>query len=124
MALIFALVGLIFLFMTNGVLIFFNTISQHLGMLPAPAAGINFYLVLAVAYMYLVTLLAYLMYRHPENKQYLVLLINAKAASSILSIFLFIFHQPYLIYIANAVVDGSIAVFLLLFFLKLRRIIL
>ncbi len=118
MALTFALVGLIFLFRAEDVLIFFNALSKQLGMLPAPVAGTDFYLVLAVAYMYVVTLLAYKMYCQPENRQYPVLLINAKTASSILSILLFIFHQPYLIYITNAIVDGSIALLLLLLLLK------
>jgi hypothetical protein len=121
MALTFALVGLIFLFMAEGVLIFFNGLSGQLGMLPAPVAGTDFYLVLAVAYMYVVTLLAYKMYRQPENKQYPVLLINAKTATSIISILLFIFQQPYLIYITNTIVDGSIALFLLLVLLKPGR---
>jgi hypothetical protein len=115
MALTFALVGLIFLFMAERVPIFFNGISQQLGMLPAPVEGYNFYLVLAVAYMYMVTLLAWLMYRHPENRSYLFILINAKTASSVISLLLFIFQQPYLVYLTNAIVDGSIALILLLF---------
>jgi len=118
MALTFAVVGLIFLFMADGVLIFFNELSKQLGMMPAPVAGTDFYLVLAVAYMCVVTLLAFKMYRQPENRQYPVLLINAKTASSVLSILLFIFQQPYLIYITNAIVDGSIALFLWLLLLK------
>jgi hypothetical protein len=121
LALTFALVGLIFLFMAEGVLVFFNELSRQLGMVPAPVEGTDFYLVLAVAYMYMVTLLAYKMYRQPQNRQYLVLLINAKSASSFLSVLLFILQQPYLIYITNAIVDGSIALFLLFFLLKPGR---
>jgi hypothetical protein len=121
LALIFALVGLIFLLMPGGVLIFFNSIARQLGMVPAPADGFNFYTILAVAYMYLVTLLAYRMYRHPEKKEYPVLLIHAKAASSILSLSLFIFHQPYLIFITNAVVDGTLAAVVWLFYRQYGR---
>jgi hypothetical protein len=121
LALTFALVGLIFLFMAEGVLVFFNELSRQLGMMPAPVEGTHFYLVLAVAYMYMVTLLAYKMYRQPQNRQYLVLLINAKSASSFLSVLLFILQQPYLIYITNAIADGSIALFLLFFLLKPGR---
>jgi hypothetical protein len=122
LSLVFAVVGLTFLFMADGVLIFFNAISEYLGMPTSSSQGTTFYFILAVGYMYLVTLLAYLMYRHPENKYFLWLLIHAKTASSILSILLFLLHQQYLIYITNALVDGSIAGVLVLFYLKLRKV--
>lgn len=109
-AAIFAVVGLIFLFFPDSVLIFFNSISGYFGLPQAPVQGTGFYLILASAYMYLVTLLAYLMYRYPEQDIYPFLLAQAKLASSIISIYLFLMHQHYLIYFANFAVDGLIGI--------------
>lgn len=120
LALIFAAVGLAFLFLPKGVLAFFNALSQRLGMAQAPEVGFNLYLVLAVAYMYLVALLAWMMAQHPQNKVFPFLLANAKIASSVLSFGLFFLHQPYLIYITNGIVDGLIGVIVLCFFFKIR----
>ncbi|HPI74437.1 MAG TPA: hypothetical protein PLZ01_13570 [bacterium] len=108
MAVVFVVVGLFFLFYAGQVLHLFNTLALQLGLPQSSEEATGFYLILAVAYMYVVTLLAFLMYRHPENSLPPFLLINAKAASAMLSALFFIFHQRYLIYIVNAVVDGSI----------------
>jgi hypothetical protein len=117
MAVTFGAVGLIFLFLPAGVLSFFDALSAQVGLRPAgPAAG--FYLVLAVAYMYVVTLLAGWMFARPENATLPVLLLNAKAASALLSFGLFAFRQPALIYLANGVVDGLIAVGVLMLYAK------
>jgi hypothetical protein len=122
MMIIFALVGFIFLLYSSGVLTFFNSISQHVGMTPSPTDGTNFYLILAVGYMYLVTLLAYMMYRHPENRFFPLLLSNGKLASSALSLGFFLWHQPYLIYGANFIVDGFIGIVVLIFYFKINRV--
>jgi hypothetical protein len=106
----FALVGLLFLFFPDAVLRFFNSLSAPVGLPPAPAVGFQFYLALASGYMYIVALLAWLMFRHPENSTYPGLLVNAKLATSFLSLGFFVFHQPFLIYLANFVVDGLIGV--------------
>lgn len=116
-AIIFAFVGLVFLFMPSQVLVFFNSFSTCFGMPQSPVQGVSFYLILAVAYMYIVALLALLMYRHPLEKGCLFLLVNAKMASSLLSLYFFLIYQPYLIYIANCVIDGCIG-FLALYFLQ------
>lgn len=109
-AAVFAVVGLIFLLRPDSALIFFNSISGYFGLPEAPLQGTGFYLSLASAYMYLVTLLAYLMYRNPTQKIYPFLLAQGKLASSIICVYLFLTHQPYLIYLANAAVDGSIGI--------------
>ena len=109
-AVIFAAVGLTFLFFPDSVLIFFNRFSGYFGLPQAPLPGAGFYLILASAYMYLVTLLAYLMYRYPEQDIYPLLLAHGKLASSILSLALFLMHQLYLIYFANFVLDGFIGI--------------
>ena len=121
LAVVFAVVGVIFLFVPDGVLSLFNNLSDLLGMQTAPLQGGGFYLILAVAYMYLVTLLAMLMFRLPENRVYPFILINAKAASSVLSLLLFIFFHPYLVFLANCVVDGAIAAVVAILNLRMKR---
>ena len=118
----FALVGLLFLFFPGGVIRFFNGLSSAPAMEEPPAGGMGFYLVLAVGYMYLVTLLAYQMYRHPLNRFFPLLMINGKLFTALLSLCLFIVSGPHLIYIANAVVDGLIAVVLIPFYVNLRKV--
>jgi hypothetical protein len=120
MAVSFAVVGLIFLFAPAGVLAFFDALSLRLG-LPPSASSAGFYLVLAVGYMYLVTLLAGWMFVRPENNTLPVLLINAKAASSLLSFAFFAAREPALIYLANGIVDGLIAVGVVVMYVKRRR---
>jgi hypothetical protein len=121
LAVIFAAVGLLFLLIPGGVLRFFNSISRPMGMARAPEVGYQFYLILAVAYMYAVTLLAWLMFRQPQNKAYPLLLSQAKLASSLLSFCLFFLHQPYLIYLANGIIDGAIGLAVLFVYLKMRQ---
>ena len=119
-AAIFAVVGLIFLIFPDSALIFFNSISGYFGLPQAPLQGTGFYLILASAYMYLVTLLAYLMYRYPEQNIYPFLLAQGKLASSIVSIYLFLMHQPYLIYLVNFVIDGFIGI-AALYLMKMKK---
>lgn len=121
MAITFAMVGVIFLFLADGVLEFFNTIAAYTGMKQSPVEGIDFYLILAVGYMYLVSLLAYMMFRHPDNPYFPLLLTNAKLASSVLSFCFFILHQPYPIYLINCMVDGLIGLLVLYFFLSIKK---
>jgi len=121
LTIIFTVVGFIFLFIPDKVLIFFNHLSIPLGMPQSSVEAFDFYLILAVSYMYLVALLAFFIYRHPENRYFPFLLANAKIASSILSLLLFFVHQPYLIYITNCLIDGLIGIGVLSFYLKLKR---
>ena len=123
MAILFTLVGFSFLLFSNDVLIFFNTIASHLGMKQSPVQGVDFYLVLAVGYMYLVSLLAYMMVKHPDNTYFPLLLSHAKFASSILSLSFFVLHEPYLIYLANCIVDGSIGILVISLYFKLKKIL-
>lgn len=118
---IFALVGMLFLFSPDAALMFFNGMSGYFGLPQAPVQGAGFFLTLASAYMYFVTLLAFLMYRHPEQKIYPFLLANAKLASSVVSIYLFLAHQPYLIYFANFITDGFIGL-AVIGLMKMKRV--
>jgi hypothetical protein len=119
LSIVFAVVGFIFLLIPDGVLVFFNTISSSIGFPTSPVAGVNFYLILALGYMYVVTLLAFFMYRHPENRALPLLLANAKIASSILSFCLAVFYVPYLIYIVNGIVDGLIGITVLAIYFQM-----
>lgn len=105
----FAVAGLLFLFFSGEVLALFNRVSGSIGMTGGPEQAAGFYLGLAVSYMYLVALLAFQMWRYPQDRKLPLLLINGKAASSLLSAALFVFDHPLLIYGTNAVVDGAIA---------------
>ena len=119
---LFAVTGLLFLFFPDQVLTLFNTFSASLGMPESPVTGLNFFLILAVGYMYLVTILAFLMYRHPENKYFPQLLAHAKIASSLLSLALFLLHAHYLIYLANFVIDGFIGAAVTVLYVRMGRL--
>ncbi len=107
LALIFAAVGVIFLVLPRETIAFFNGISRRLGMIEGPAER-SFFGVLAAAYMYVVTVLAWLMYRFPREKVYPMLLANAKLASAVLSFLLFAVHARWLVYLVNGTVDAGL----------------
>lgn len=119
--LLFAVTGILFLSIPDKVLALFNTLSSFPGMLQSPVTGWSFFLILAAGYMYLVTILAFLMFRHPDNRFFPLLLTHAKLASSVISLFLFLLHAQYLIYLANFIIDGAIGIIVLTLYLKMRR---
>lgn len=121
LSIIFLAVGFLFLLIPGKVLSFFNTVSGYLGFSPSPVDSTDFYLVLAVAYMYLAALLAFLMWRHPENRHFPLLLAHGKIASSLLSILLFAVRWPYLIFLVNFAVDGLIGIVAFIFSSKIKR---
>jgi hypothetical protein len=108
MAAVFAAVGGIFLAAPGSVISFFNSLSDPLGMRPAPASGPSLYTALAAAYMYMVTFLAWNMARRPEEEVFPRLLVQAKLASAFVSFGLFLVSGPWLVFLANGVVDGLI----------------
>ena len=122
LAIVFGMVGLVFLFMSSDVLSFFNGLSRAVGMQGTSSDGHRFYVILAAAYMYLVTLLASQMYLHPDNPVYPILLLNGKTASSVLSILFFILDTPLLIYLTNGIVDGLIGVLVIAIYRTIRRV--
>jgi FtsH-binding integral membrane protein len=117
----FGIVGIVFLAIPAQVLGFFNDISLQFGLPESPAQGTSFFLILAVAYMYLVCMLAFMMYKHPENSAFPLLLISGKSASSIASILFIVVYGHCLIYIVNAITDGSIALGVFLLSRKIRE---
>ena len=121
LCILFAIVGLLFLSIPDRVLIFFNALSQSWGISTTPTGSFGFYPLLAVGYMYVVTLLAFFMYLHPEDTRLPLLLTHAKLATSVLSLALFLLHERYLIYITNFIVDGLIGILVLLFYLNMKR---
>lgn len=108
MTVIFIIVGGIFLFLPELVIEFFNNLSIYFGLEKLRATVDNLYIVLSVSYMYLVSIIAYSMYKKPEEKIYPILLAHAKLASSILSLYFVFTRGYYLIYIVNFIVDGLI----------------
>jgi hypothetical protein len=117
----FGTVGLVFFLMSDRVLGFFNRLSPPLGLSPAPVQSGSFYPILAIGYMYLVTLLAGLMFKKPGNRLLPMLLAQGKLASSILSLLFFFGRAPYLICLANTVVDGGIGMLVLWLFSCQKR---
>jgi hypothetical protein len=121
LAMTFAVVGMLFLLLPGEVIVFFNGISLPVGFEPLSAEGAGFYRVLAVGYMYVVTLLAWFMYRVPANRFAPLLLVNAKLASSMLSFLFFFAVHGALIFLVNGIVDGLIGGGVLTLYLKQWR---
>lgn len=117
---IFAIVGLIFFFIPEGTLSFFNTLSRMLSIREMPVTYPEFYLIVSVAYMYVVTIISYIIYRDPGNPLPLFLLANAKIASSVLSLVLVIMNGFYLICFVNFIVDGLIGMVSFYFYRRVR----
>jgi hypothetical protein len=117
----FLAVGMAFLFIPAQVLIFFNNLSGFFGLPLIPVHEAGFYHILAVGYMYLVAVIAYLMFRHPEVSRFPLLLAHAKFASSFLSLCFALVYAPHLIFLANCVVDGFIGLVAFCFYRKLEK---
>ena len=109
-ALAFTAVGLVFLLAPGQVVALFDEVARATARpgMPAGDAGSGLFRALAVAYMYLVALLAWMMYRRPAEPTWPALLAQAKLASAALSVGLWVAHGPYLVYLVNGVVDGLI----------------
>ena len=104
-AVVFAVCGIFFLIFPNSAYQFFNSVSISLGMQSAPEAEIGFFYIYFIGYFYLTAVLAFLMYRNPENRHFPVLLAHCSYAVSVLSITLFLIRKPYLIYIVSLVAN-------------------
>lgn len=119
MAVIFFTVGLIFLFIPANVFGFFNYLSDYLGMKTSISNVDQVYLILAVSYMYVVSLLAFFMFKNPTKGIFSLLLSHAKLSSSFVSLYFIFTRGIYLIYIVNFILDGLIG--LLAIYLYNRR---
>ncbi len=99
LALAFAATGLLFFLFPDGT-----------GFPPAPPSALRFWLSLGLAYMVLVTLLAAQIARDPRGRAHLMPLLAAgKATSSLTCAGYFVFSLPAFLYLANALVDGALA---------------
>ena len=117
----FAVVGVIFLAIPGKVLAAFNWLAAGLGWPESTTQPHTLFLAVAVAYMYVVTVLAWQMARHPDVRWFPWILVQAKAASAIVCIGLFALQEQYLLYLANFVVDGGIAVLVWLLCLRSQQ---
>src|SRR5881628_3428818 len=110
----FAVTGLLFLCFPDATVATLNAAGRPLGFPPAPASPLRFWLSLAVAYMVLVTLLAAATARDPRGRAHLMPILAAgKATSSLTCLGYFVGSSPAFIYLVNALVDGSLALFAL-----------
>jgi hypothetical protein len=105
----FAVVGIVFLAIPEKVLAAFNWLASGLGWPESTTAVYTLYLALTAGYMYVVTVLGWKIARHPDDRVYPTLLVHAKTASAIVCLGLFALQEQYLLYLANFVVDGAIA---------------
>jgi hypothetical protein len=112
LAVAFAAVGLAFLLAPGMVRAVIDQAAQAVGMqgMPAGDAQSGLFRALAVAYMYVVTLLAWIMFRRPAEPVWAGLLAHAKLASAAISFLLIVLNGAYFAYVANGVVDGAIGV--------------
>jgi hypothetical protein len=108
----FAIVGALFFVAPDGTIRAMTGIGAALGdFTPAPASALRFWLSLGTGYMVLVTALAYIAQRDLQRHRVLVaLLALGKATSALTCLAFYLFSLDTFIYLANFLVDGSIAV--------------
>ena len=111
----FAVVGLIFLLAPNGTVRTINAVGSIFRVFPpAPESELRFWLSLGVAYMALVTLLAWRIADDPRaNRGLMPILAAGKFASSFTCLLFFLFDRPTFLYLLNFLVDGSILLIVL-----------
>lgn len=120
MTLTFAAVGLLFLLAPETVLRGINALARIFGMGESPLHGPDFYSVMASAYMAVVTILAWRIFRSPASPGFPLLLSQAKAASSLFSFGAFFLHRPDFIFLLNGIVDGGLALLVFGIFRSIR----
>src|SRR5438067_1515552 len=112
LAAVFAATGLLFLCFPDATIRTLNAAGRPFGFPPAPASALRFWLSLALAYMVLVTLLAAAIARDPRGRAHLMPILAAgKATSSLTCLGYFVGSSPAFVYLLNALVDGSLALF-------------
>jgi hypothetical protein len=111
LALSFVVVGAIFLFFPDATIRTMNAVGALLGeFTPAPASALRFWLSLTTGYMVLVTAFAYLAQRDLQRHRLMLLLLAlGKGTSSLTCLGFYIGAHDAFIYLANFLVDGSIA---------------
>ncbi len=119
----FLIVGALFYIVPNPIINVFNIVSGKIGYFqPLPQNIEKFYLDLAVAYMSCVTAIAYLISRDVlKNINLTPVLLVGKTTSSLISLLSFFLYQRALLYLSNFVIDGSIVLIVLVFYLPVRK---
>ncbi|MCX8072440.1 MAG: hypothetical protein N3C12_08315 [Candidatus Binatia bacterium] len=106
----FGLVGALFFLFPDGTVDALNAVGRPLGFPPAPHLAHRFWLSLGVAYMAAVTALAALIAKAPTERRLLMVpLAIGKATSSLTCLWFFAAFDRYFIYLANFLVDASLA---------------
>ncbi len=120
---LFLIAGLTFYIVPNHIISVFNAVSEKIGYFQSiPPNMEKFYLDLAVAFMACVTAIAYLISKDVlKNLNLTPVLIVGKTTSSLISLLSFILYQKALLYLSNFVIDGSIVLIVLAFYLPLKK---
>lgn len=107
----FAVFGVLFAVAPDATLATFNRWGAWFGIeVELPPSGVGLWRVLAVAYMAVVTVLAFWgSVPSPAQSTLLTVLVVAKATSALLALGFYFWDRPLFIYLLNCVVDGSIA---------------
>lgn len=122
LAVAFLLTGATFFVFPDGTVDFMNSIGATLGFAPAPAMGHRFWLSLGSAYMAVVTVLAWLIAADPIGRRPMMLALAAgKATSSLTCLLYLVTDAGYFIYLANFLVDLSLAVLALVTYAATRN---
>ena len=116
MAVVFAAVGTVFLAAPGGVIVFLQRAFGTAGNAAGPGRrGFAIFGPRRRLYVY-GDLLAWNMARRPEEEVFSRLLVHAKLASALVSFGLFAVCRPYLVLLANGIIDGLIGAFVLIWF--------
>lgn len=119
----FAIVGTLFFLFPDGTIRFLNGVGAFLGnFTPAPPSALRFWVSLSIGYMALVTALAYLAQRDLRRRDLLALLALAKGVSSVTCLGYYLFSSDAFVYLANFLVDGTIAVATIAIWLIVPRV--
>jgi hypothetical protein len=108
LALSFAVVGILFIAVPNGVLDVISDLGDAIGSFTtAPPTVENFWLALGFAYMVVITGICVVVQADPVRYRPLLLVLAAgKTASSLGALAFFVFDQNVFIYLLNFLVDG------------------
>ena len=123
-ALVYAVVGMMFIVIPDTILAWSNWLSSflHTGLPPIPASGEHFWTSLAFSMMMTIAgICVAAQYNIRQNRNWVVLLLIAKAASSISGFALFASQHRYFGYLGIGLVDGSLFFASLEFYLLANR---
>lgn len=108
----FAVVGILFIAVPNGVLDVISDLGDAIGSFPrAPHTVEKFWLALAFAYMVVITGICLVAQSDVRrHRPMLLVLVAGKTASSLAALGFFVFDDNVFIYLLNFIVDGFLAI--------------